>query len=413
MIALKSWEKLLFNLSQARDRFLPFGNIGPLELLIIQSSAFCNIDCSYCYLPNRSDKRRMLESTVEKLFYRIFESNLVTNGFTISWHAGEPTAVPIEFYKKAFSIIERVRPKEIAIKHSFQTNATLIDESWCSFLKEHSVAVGVSVDGPEFLHDRYRKTRRGAGTHFQVLEGMRKLKSRGIPFHTISVLTIDSLPYAKEIFNFFVAENIKSVCFNVEEQEDNHARSSLSSTGVQELFRNFMRSFYQLVIEQQPDMRVRELDGALAAIQTWGKDFKVGSAKFGQQLDPYRIISVDVDGNFSTYSPELLGASTNEGVNFFLGNVNSVSFSEAIKTEKFRTFYTEIRAGIRRCRHECGYFEGCGGGSPSNKFFENGTFDSSQTMFCNLHRKIVIDTVLEGIEKPFSRSALSDNDIPD
>ena len=66
------------------------GQIGPLELLVIQPTPFCNLDCSYCYLPDRSNKRKMTHETLEKTFNWVFSSGLVRQPFTLLWHAGEP-----------------------------------------------------------------------------------------------------------------------------------------------------------------------------------------------------------------------------------------------------------------------------------------------------------------------------------
>jgi len=66
------------------------GQVGPLELLVIQPTPFCNLDCSYCYLPDRSNKRKMTLETLEKTFNWVFSSGLVRQPFTLLWHAGEP-----------------------------------------------------------------------------------------------------------------------------------------------------------------------------------------------------------------------------------------------------------------------------------------------------------------------------------
>ena len=77
---------------------------GLVELLIIQGTPFCNIDCGYCYLPNRSDKSKISIETIEKTMERLFESDLVRSDFSIVWHCGEPLVLPITFYEKVMRI---------------------------------------------------------------------------------------------------------------------------------------------------------------------------------------------------------------------------------------------------------------------------------------------------------------------
>src|SRR4051812_32099172 len=114
-----------------------------LEMLILQATPFCNIDCSYCYLPNRSSKQRMTERTLEQTFERVFASPFIADTLTVLWHAGEPLVPGVGYYERAFEILERRKPKELAVTHHFQTNGTLLDQRWVDFFKANSVKVGV------------------------------------------------------------------------------------------------------------------------------------------------------------------------------------------------------------------------------------------------------------------------------
>src|SRR5688572_7242683 len=96
------------------------------ELLIIQGTAFCNLDCSYCYLPNRDDRRRMELTTLRLIFERVFESPFIGTTLTVVWHSGEPLVLPIDFYRSAFDLADELQPADLSLSHSFQTNGTLI-----------------------------------------------------------------------------------------------------------------------------------------------------------------------------------------------------------------------------------------------------------------------------------------------
>jgi uncharacterized protein len=141
--------------------------------------------------------------------------------------------LPIGFYHAAFEVIDRLRPAELPVTHSFQTNGTLINEAWCEFFAADRVNIGVSIDGPQRLHDRNRLTRSGRGTFEKTIAGIRLLRRHGVPFHVISVLSMDSMLAAREMFDFYVEEGIQHVCFNVEESEGDHISQSFAENGVE------------------------------------------------------------------------------------------------------------------------------------------------------------------------------------
>ncbi len=99
-----------------------------------------------------------------------------------------------------------------------------------------------------------------------------------------------------------------------------------------------------------------------------------------------------------TFSPELLGLTSEDYGDFTFGNVVTDSFDSIISKPKFVAVARDIAAGIHRCRETCEYFAYCGGGAPVNKYFENGSFDSTETMFCRLSTQAVLNVVLEKLE---------------
>jgi hypothetical protein len=89
--------------------------IGPpqIGIVVLQPTAFCNINCSYCYLPDRNNKHVLAQSTVTRLFTELFASGWACPQVTVIWHAGEPLVVPPAFYREAFATIERLRPPSV------------------------------------------------------------------------------------------------------------------------------------------------------------------------------------------------------------------------------------------------------------------------------------------------------------
>ncbi|MGO9828867.1 MAG: cyclophane-forming radical SAM/SPASM peptide maturase GrrM/OscB [Myxococcaceae bacterium] len=377
------------------------GRLGPLDLLILQPTPFCNLDCSYCYLPDRGNTQRMSEETLEWTFRRVAESDLVERPYTVVWHAGEPLVLPAAFYQQAFELAERLLPRHVPFTHSFQTNGTLIDADFCELLRNFKVRVGVSVDGPAFLNDRYRKTRRGTGTLSSVLAGIAVLRKSHIPFHVITVLTRESLDYPDELCEFYRAEGIEHVGLNIEEIEGPHVHSSLVSDDSTARYEAFMSRFFDLAQGQLPRLHVREFDNMLASVLYDGDKWPGAS----QEAQPFAIVSVDHQGNFSTFSPELLGLPSVAYGGFSLGNVRSHSFREASGTARYQKIAGDISAGVSKCRATCAYFAFCGGGAPGNKFFENGSFDSTETLFCRLHRKALAEVMLSKLRPRVGVSA--------
>jgi uncharacterized protein len=338
----------------------------------------------------------MSAEILDRIFGWIFDSGLAREPFTLLWHAGEPLVLPVAFYETATELLSRHNGEGIPVIQSFQTNATLIDAGWCAFLRQPNLHLGVSVDGPDFLHDRYRRTRQGRGTLDRVLQGIHLLHEHGIPFEVITVLTADALDYPDELFDFYLANGIGSVAFNVEEIEGPHTASSLQRAGTPDRFRRFLTRFLTLARSAEPPLLVREFETSASALLARRR---CGPGMRTQENKPWAIVNVDCEGNFSTYSPELLGIPSPKHDGFTLGNVSTDSVEAVVASARFQRLEDEISRGIEMCRESCSYFPFCGGGPPANKFFENGTFASTETLFCRLHKKVCVDVALALLEQ--------------
>ncbi len=369
---------------------------GPIDLVILQATPFCNLDCDYCYLPDRTIKTVFDLDLIEPIFREIFTSPYLGEQLTICWHAGEPLAVPRSFYEEATHRIEKVSQQynesNCWVKQSLQTNGTLINQAWCDLFTEHQMEVGVSIDGPAFLHDAHRKTRKGTGSHVSVMRGIEFLQKNNIDLHVICVITQETLGYPDELFAFFVDHGIQNVGFNIEELEGVNTRSSLSGQEIEIKYKRFVERFWDLVSSSEGKMILREFE-------------RIGSVLYGDcerlrsgLTTPFVILNFDVHGNFTTFDPELLGVKTQDYGDFIFGNIWQDSLESIIQTDKFQRIYSDIKAGVSLCQSTCQYFRSCGGGSACNKYWENGTFRSSETMACRLYEKIIMDVVLTKLE---------------
>jgi uncharacterized protein len=372
-----------------------------MDLLILQSTPFCNLDCSYCYLPHRTDRRRMSDQLLERIFATVLPSAFVGPKLTVVWHAGEPLTLGTGYYRNAFRTAERHRRSGTAIAQNFQTNGVLIDEAWCELFREHNIHPGLSIDGPASYHDARRRYRNGKGSHADALRGLRLLRKCEIQFHVISVLTAEALHAPDEWFDFFCSEGIESVGFNVEEIEAANTKSSLAGPDAVVRFRSFFRRILERNEAAGRPIALREFKGAGGAIRHGCAD--------SHELEPLRILSVDVEGKAYTFSPELVGHRDSLYGDFSIGQITTADLETLLGSPQVASQFRDIRAGVNKCAKLCAYYNWCGGGSPSNKLFENGSFDSTETMFCRLVRQGVLEETLLMLEKVLNSPTSSKN----
>jgi uncharacterized protein len=371
----------------------PFDAVPVIETVVVQPTPFCNINCSYCYLPQRNVTTVMTQDTVVTLFSKLFSSGWMQPHVTIIWHAGEPLVVPVAFYQTAFEAIESLRPGAIEIRHSVQTNGMLITPAWCDLFKTWNVGVGVSIDGPKHLHDAHRVTRSGRGTFDRAIEGVRILRRENVPFHVISVLSAAALDSPQEMLDFYLAEGIEDVCFNVEESEGDHVSGLFAANDVRSRFRRFLGEFWTLSRRCERIRFVREIDGMLPRV--FRPD---GSALGNVQVEPFGMLNIDCLGNVSSFSPELLGLKNEQYADFIIGNILADTLDQMRGSAAMVAMTRDIAAGVGHCRGSCEYFSVCGGGAPVNKLAENGSFRSTRTSFCELTQMVPIDLILEAFD---------------
>jgi len=364
-----------------------------IEMVVLQPTPFCNIDCTYCYLPQRSVKALMSQDTVRALFSKVFASGWLGAELTVLWHAGEPLVAPISFYEAAFQTIEALRPAALRVRQAIQTNGMLISPAWCQLFRTWQVAVGVSIDGPRRINDHHRLGRDGRSTFARALAGLRLLRAERLPFHVISVLTEQSLAAPEELLQFYLEEGIEDVCFNVEESEGEHLSGLFACRDAEERFRTFLGRFWQLARQGSGIRYIREIDAMLPRV------FRPGEERLRNiQVEPFAMLNVDCHGNVSSFSPELLGLKNPAYADYIIGNVHADSLEDMRASRAMQAMSRDIAAGVQACQRECEYFSVCAGGAPVNKLTENGSFASARTRFCALTQMVPTDLILGAFE---------------
>lgn len=371
--------------------------ISDKTLVVLQPTPFCNIDCSYCYLPDRLNTNRMSNEVLTASFRQVLSSDLLSNNpIVFLWHLGEPLAAPISYYENAFQLLETINLEyKREYHHNFQTNGLLINNEWIDFFYEHKIQIGLSLDGPDFIHNLRRVNRSGSGTHKKLMSVINLMQTRNFDFSVIMVVTRDSLEYPNEICDFFLDNNISDVGFNIDEVEGTNAVSSFEEVGSVDRYKSFFRILLSNSLKSNGKLRFREITNNIANI------FSNKSGVKNTTNQPLRIINITYEGNFSTFCPELVSAHENGKSKFTMGNILVDNIDNIYSNSVFKQTNEKIQEGVKKCRDSCNYWQFCGGGSPSNKYFENNTFDSTETITCKLHVKSTIDVLMEFVEENY------------
>ena len=375
---------------------LELNRFGPIGLVVVQSTSLCNLDCDYCYLPDRQRRQVFDLDLLPLLLKRILESPFCGSEVSLVWHAGEPLTLPYSYYDEATAIIQRslreYGTSGIQIEQHVQTNGTLINDTWCDCFRRNQIVVGVSVDGPTEIHNEHRRFRNGRGSHKFCMDGIEALRRNAIPFHVISVITASAMQHPEAMYRFFRDHEIHSLGFNVEEQEGVHTSSSMQGLEREDQYRQFLRNFWQLSEADGHPVVLREFQQVINLIQ---RNQRLNQNELNR---PFSILSVDWQGNFSTFDPELLSVSSERYGSFNLGNIRDLSLIDAAQTEKFHRLWDEVHSGTQLCESSCDYFGLCGGGMSSNKFWEHGTLDCSETSACRFRTQVPVQVLLERFE---------------
>lgn len=378
-------------LAQPAPNDLPAPVVGPTRLLILQPTSFCNIDCSYCYVPDRSVKGLMSMEVLERTLDRLVEEQMLSSRCSVVWHAGEPLTAGKQYLEKAFALVTHKLGHLTKVQLTIQTNGTLVDAEWIDLFRRYNVRVGVSLDGPQWLHDLHRKDRRGRGSYDATLRGLRLLQQGGISSYVLAVVTRPALNAAREFYEFFAGIGVSDVGLIPEEVDGINLNSSLEGQEALQGFQRFVQELHATYLAADRKPEIREFRGVREALFYT----KPIASTENNKTTVYNILTVAQDGAFTSFSPELAGMRGHDGHDYAFGNVMMDGLRDSVQTEKFRRFYASFMQGVRLCEVECKWFALCGGGLPSNKLAEAGRLAVAETMSCQLHLQTFADTVLK------------------
>lgn len=388
--------------------------LGPIELVVLQGTPFCNLNCSYCCLSTESRRKTstMPLSLIERVFAEIFGSRFLGDKLTASWHAGEPLTLPISYYEQAVETIQALRSRlgrnDLQLRFHIQTNGVLIDDAWCDFFRRHQEVfdVGVSCDGPRELHDRHRVNWSGRPSFAQTSRGMEKLASQGIKYHLIAVVTPDSLSQPEQFVDFFYArkDEISGFHFNFL-SEVNSGNSTLRYDEREaELHYEFIRRILKKLRDKGDEgvpFKVRNF------AQFYAKMFAPENLRPGNSGSetsfPFRTLNVDVDGNVTTFHAglyiDVLKDAYGDGFGLGIGNIWNHTLEEIAASNKLAQMIDDFQASQAACERECEYAALCSGGYEIAKKKRFGTFEASETPECRIHVKTLADALLDDLDE--------------
>jgi uncharacterized protein len=186
---------------------LPKGDFYRFHAMVKPSGSQCNLDCAYCFYLHKEDllqqpkKSRMSETLLEQHIRQYIEAHTGSE-VVFSWQGGEPTLMGLEFFQRVIDLQTRYRKPGQAIENDLQTNGILLDAQWCSFLKHNGFLVGLSIDGPEKLHDAYRYSKGGTPTFQRVMAAVALLHQYDVPFSALCVVNRENAKRPTDVYRF-------------------------------------------------------------------------------------------------------------------------------------------------------------------------------------------------------------------
>lgn len=343
------------------------------SVLVMQPTTLCNLNCRYCYLPDRGTRLDMPTAVNRAAAESVARWRDSGHQIGVLWHAGEPLAVGA---RKFEGLLSDWPP---GTAHRIQTNATLIDEVWCDLFDRYHVQVSVSIDGPRGMNSG-RVTRGGGPAWRRIAAGIAVLRRRGIPFHVLSVVRDPAPEAARSVYAHACDIGAEVLGILPEERKGSHGEDSPACKS--EWVGFFTELFTQW--RANPVVRLRDLESVANCYDAVRSGITAAEV-LSMPVEP--IPTVSYNGEVTVMSPDLAGFRHPRHGAFTVGNVLRHPLEELLSRAGSVPWVREALAGVDACRRTCRYAVACGGSWPANKYFELGRLDGTETNFCrNLHQ---------------------------
>lgn len=179
----------------------------PFHLLAKPTGAVCNLDCAYCFFLAKEELYpgstfRMSDDVLEAYLEQLVAAHRGLPEVTVAWQGGEPTLMGLDFFRRATALVEAAAEPGQRVLHTIQTNATKLDAEWAAFFADHAFLVGVSIDGPQDMHDAYRVTKGGRGSFDRVMLGLGALRDAGVEWNALTTVNAANAERPLEVYRF-------------------------------------------------------------------------------------------------------------------------------------------------------------------------------------------------------------------
>ena len=350
---------------------------APLTSVLVKpAGADCNLNCSYCFYKDKgalypdTRRHRMSEEVLDSLVRQVMA--LSGQQASFSWQGGEPTLMGLPFFEKVVSLQQRYGRGQ-TVANSLQTNATLLNDDWARFLWQYRFLVGVSLDGPQEMHDAQRLDHTGQGSFERVMRGVNVLRQHDVAFNILVVLTRQNIGDPTSLYRFFLEQDLRHLQF-IPCAERDPATHDLApfSISADEYGAFLCRAFELWLKDGQPTAYVRFFDELLIAYVNGQHPSCIHREQCGD--------FVVVEHNGDVYACDFFVEPA-----WRLGNLLETPLLELLQSERFTAFRQRKRELAAECRR-CQYLHLCYGGCPKYRLLDSGDI-ASPSYFCAAYRR--------------------------
>jgi uncharacterized protein len=340
------------------------------------TGSICNLDCEYCYylkkekLYPKGESFRMPDDILEEYIVQHINAS-PDSVINFSWHGGEPTVLGLGYFRKIVALQRKHAPPNRRITNGMQTNGTLIDEEWCRFLAEEGFAVGLSLDGPQEMHDRYRRTKGRKPTHTQAMRGYKLLRRYGIPCDILCVVNENNVQYPAQVYRFFKQIKAQYISFLPLVEPQPEVEGGVSHRTVPaEAFGDFLCTIYDEWLSQDIG-RIQVQIFEEAARTALGHE---------HTLCVFRKTCGDVP--VIEHNGDFFSCDHFVDVEHRLGNIQETPLVELLESPAQRAFGRAKLDGLPRYCQVCEVLAMCNGGCPKDRFLQTPDGEAGLNYLC-------------------------------
>jgi uncharacterized protein len=202
-------------MSDLRDPLSPVpvypGTRPRFHAMVKPTGAICNLDCTYCYYLHKEEllgsaSNFCISDEILEAHIRQYIEGQRGDEVVFSWQGGEPTLLGVGFFEKVVALEKKYQRPGLHIENDLQTNGTLLNDEWCAFLRDNRFLVGLSIDGPQELHDKFRVNKGGQSTFDKVFAAALLLEKYGVPYNTLTVVNRVNAKKPLDVYRFLSRE---------------------------------------------------------------------------------------------------------------------------------------------------------------------------------------------------------------